>query len=81
MTCDLTSFSAVFQSYQEGGRMIMKGCVQCIPFMTEKISVFLLRGLISGQLVWQASSQPTERSGLKPYCTQKGQNCIQFWPF
>ena len=18
---------------------------------------------------------------VKPYCTQKGQNCIQFWPF
>ena len=64
MTCDLTSFSTVFQSYQEGGRMIMKGCVQCIPFMTEKISVFLFWGLISEQLVQQASSQPTELTGL-----------------
>ena len=27
-TCDFTSFSTVFQSYQDDGRMIMKGCVQ-----------------------------------------------------
>ena len=28
MTCDFTSFSTVFQSYQDDGRLIMKGCVQ-----------------------------------------------------
>ena len=28
MTCDFTSFSTVFQSYQGDGRLIMKGCVQ-----------------------------------------------------
>ena len=28
MTCDFTSFSTVFQSYQDDGRMIMKRCVQ-----------------------------------------------------
>ena len=28
MTCDFTSFSTVFQSYQDDGQMIMKGCVQ-----------------------------------------------------
>ena len=28
MTCDLTSFLTVFQSYQDDVRMIMKGCVQ-----------------------------------------------------
>ena len=27
MTCDLTSFSTVFQSYQDDKRTIMKGCV------------------------------------------------------
>ena len=27
MIYDLTSFSTVFQSYQDDGRMIMKGCV------------------------------------------------------
>ena len=37
MTCDFTSFSTVFQSYQDDGRIIMKGCVQCIPFMIEKM--------------------------------------------
>ena len=25
MTCDFTSFSTVFQSYQDDGRMVMKG--------------------------------------------------------
>ena len=28
MTCDFISFSTVFQSYQDDGWMIMKGCVQ-----------------------------------------------------
>ena len=28
MTCDFTSFSTVFQSYQNDGRMLMKGRVQ-----------------------------------------------------
>ena len=28
MTCNFTSFSTVFQSYQEDGRLIMKNCVQ-----------------------------------------------------
>ena len=29
MTYDFMSFSTVFQSYQDDGRLIMKGCVQC----------------------------------------------------
>ena len=28
MICDFTSFSTVFKSYQNDGRLIMKGCVQ-----------------------------------------------------
>ena len=28
MACDFTSFSTVFQSYQDDDWMIMKGCVQ-----------------------------------------------------
>ena len=28
MTCDFTSLSTVFQSYQDDGWIIMKGCVQ-----------------------------------------------------
>ena len=35
---DFTSFSTVFQSYQDHRRMIMKGCVQWNPFTVEKIS-------------------------------------------
>ena len=31
MTCDFTSFSTIFQSYQDNGQMIMKGCVQWNP--------------------------------------------------
>ena len=31
MTCDFTSFSTVFQSYQDDGQMIMKCCVQWNP--------------------------------------------------
>ena len=31
MTCDFTSFSTVFQLYEDDGRMIMKGCVQWNP--------------------------------------------------
>ena len=27
MACDFTSFSTVFQSYQDAGRVKMKGCV------------------------------------------------------
>ena len=35
---DFTSFSTVFQSYQDDGRVIMKGCVQRYPFKVGKIS-------------------------------------------
>ena len=28
ITCDFTSFSTVFQSYQDDERLIIKGCVQ-----------------------------------------------------
>ena len=31
MTCDFTSFSRVFQSYQDDERLLMKGCVQWNP--------------------------------------------------
>ena len=38
MTCDFTSFSTVFQSYQDDGQLIIKGCVQWNPFTVEKSS-------------------------------------------
>ena len=36
MTCDFKSFSTVFQSYQDDGKMIMKGCVQWNPVYGRK---------------------------------------------
>ena len=33
MTCNFTSFSTVFQSNQDGGSFIMKGCVLWNPFL------------------------------------------------
>ena len=38
MTCDFTSFSIVFQSFKDDGRMIMKGLCNGTPFTVEKIS-------------------------------------------
>ena len=37
MICDFTSFSTAFQSYQDNGRLIMKGCVPSAPLSVEKI--------------------------------------------
>ena len=37
MTCDFTSFSTVFQSYQDDGRMIMNRWMQWNPFTVERI--------------------------------------------
>ena len=36
MTCDFMSFSAVFQTYQDDGRLIMKGLCNGTPFRVEK---------------------------------------------
>ena len=38
MICDFTPISTVFQSYQDDGRVIMKGCVQWNPFTVERTS-------------------------------------------
>ena len=37
MTCDFTSFSTVFQSYQDDERLIMKAVCNGAPFTVEKI--------------------------------------------
>ena len=36
--CDFTSFSIVFQSYQDDGQMMMKAVCNGTPFTVEKIS-------------------------------------------
>ena len=33
VTCNFTSFLTVFQSYQDDGQVIMKGCVQWNPVL------------------------------------------------
>ena len=38
MNCDFTSFSIVFQTYQDDGRLIMKAVCNGTPFTVEKIS-------------------------------------------
>ena len=53
MTCDFTSFSTVFQSYQDDERLIMKDCVQWLQWF--KVEKFLPRAGIrlSARLVGQ----------------------------
>ena len=38
MICDFTSFLTVFESYQDDGRLVIKGCVQWSSSTVEKIS-------------------------------------------
>ena len=38
MSCDFTSFSKVFQSYQGDGRMILKGLCNGTPFTVTNVS-------------------------------------------
>ena len=54
MICNFTSFSIVFQSYQDDERLIMKVCVQSSPFTVEKISP--RAGIELGPLDQQASA-------------------------
>ena len=61
--CDLTSFSTVFQSYQDDRWMIMKRCVQWKPVYGWK-DFFFKRVSNQGPLDQQASSLPTELPGL-----------------
>ena len=46
--CNFTSFSTVFQSYQDDGQVIMKGCVQWNPVYDGKDC--LRQGLNQGLL-------------------------------
>ena len=57
MTCNFLSFSTVFQSYQNVGRVLLNSCVQENPL---KNNVHPPVGLKWGLLYQQASIQPTE---------------------
>ena len=60
ITCDVASFSTAFRSYQDDGRMILKGCVQW-NLVNDGKDPRLTRGLNSGPLDPQyASAYPTE---------------------
>ena len=44
LTRDFTFFSILFQSYQDDGQVIMKGCVQWDPFTIGNIYSIVRRG-------------------------------------
>ena len=56
MTCDFTSLSTVFQSYQEDGRVILKGCEMELHVLPARVE--------PGTLAKQPSSEPSELLGL-----------------
>ena len=58
MTFDFTSFSTVFQSYQDDGRMIMKGCVQWNPVCNRK-DFHLERGSNLGSYISRSALKDT----------------------
>ena len=62
MTCDFTSFSTMFKSYQDDGKLIMKAVCNGAPFSVEKISP--RAGIELGPLDQQASAKPTGLPGL-----------------
>ena len=61
MICDFTTFSIVFQSYLDDGRVILKGCVQWNP-------IYGWRDFQVGLKPWTAKSAgqglSTELQGL-----------------
>ena len=61
ITCNFTSFSAVFQSYQKSKWVTMKACVAGSPVYYEKD--FCLQESISGSLDQQARAYLTELLG------------------
>ena len=63
MTCDFTSLSTVFQSYQGDGRLITEAVCNGTPFTVEKISP--REGIELGPLDQWASAKPTELPGLQ----------------
>ena len=62
MTCDLTSFLTVSQSYQDDGKVIVKSCVQWNGVLVGKISVS--SGHESGTAMSEGLRLTTELPGL-----------------
>ena len=57
MICHFTPLSTVFQSYQDDGRMKMKGCVQWNPVYGWK-DFCLKQGLNQGTIDVEATAEP-----------------------
>ena len=58
MDCNFTSFSTVFQSYQDNEKLIMKGCVQRNPFYDWLVGCFGLNGPVRQYFsLYRAASQ------------------------
>ena len=80
MTCDFTSFSTVFQSYQDDGRLIMEDCVQWNSayqsYWTDTISwQNLQRGIIPLKYRWRYGTVVTEHFLIMQYiCTKFCEN-------
>ena len=63
ITCNILSFSTVFQLYQDDRRVIMKGFVQWNLSMADKISHLQLNSNL-GSLAQHASTLSNELSGI-----------------
>ena len=67
MTCDFTSLSAVFQSYQDVRRVIIKCCLQWKPYTIERISplgITLGKTRLAGQML--AGQRLTHKATVAP---------------
>ena len=73
---DFTSFSTVCQPYPDAWRLIMKGCVQWHPFITEKISAS--GGLIPGT-ARSAGQRLTNWATGAAICAKNEINQLWYW--
>ena len=71
MICDFTSFSTLFQSYQENGRMIVKDCVQWNPIRLKRFRLKRDSDLRPPELNLLGYRGSAWKRDLKPYAYSK----------